>query len=154
MARRALEPCPIIPARYLPTMPTAVLTFAMQSWQKAASPGSSRPEMWGRDEQETLRKLHEWNQPNHRVRGRIEKIFGTWKRSYGLRLMRWRGLPKAAALGPPHRHRLQPQAHDEHSRCGLRRADCFRELGGDDTGYTIRETHHSSAIQPPRRRSH
>jgi IS5 family transposase len=31
----------------------------------------------------------------HRVRGRIEKIFGTWKRSYGLRRMRWRGLAKA-----------------------------------------------------------
>ena len=40
--------------------------------------------MWGRDEQETLRKLREWNQPIHRVRGRIEKIFGTWKRCYGL----------------------------------------------------------------------
>lgn len=52
--------------------------------------------MWGRDEQETLRKLKEWNQPIHRVRGRIEKIFGTWKRSYGLRRMRWRGLAKAA----------------------------------------------------------
>lgn len=32
----------------------------------------------------------------HRVRSRIEKIFGTWKRSYGLRRMRWRGLAKAA----------------------------------------------------------
>lgn len=53
--------------------------------------------MWGRDEKETLRKLREWNQPIHRVRGRIEKIFGTWKRSYGLRRMRWRGLEKAAA---------------------------------------------------------
>jgi transposase, IS5 family len=52
---------------------------------------------WGRDEQETLRRLKEWNQPIHRVRGRIEKIFGTWKRSYGLRRMRWRGLAKAAA---------------------------------------------------------
>jgi transposase, IS5 family len=31
-----------------------------------------------------------------RVRSRIEKIFGTWKRSYGLRRMRWRGLGKAA----------------------------------------------------------
>ena len=51
--------------------------------------------MWGRNEQETLRKLHEWNQPIHRVRGRIEKIFGTWKRCYGLRRMRWRGLAKA-----------------------------------------------------------
>ena len=53
--------------------------------------------MWGRDEAETLRKLHEWNQPIHRVRGRIEKIFGSWKRSYDLRRMRWRGLTKAAA---------------------------------------------------------
>lgn len=53
--------------------------------------------MWGRDEAETLRKLHAWNQPIHRVRGRIEKIFGTWKRCYGLRRMRWRGLPKSAA---------------------------------------------------------
>src|SRR5690606_31166916 len=52
--------------------------------------------MWGRDEQETLRKLREWNQPIHRVRGRSEKIFGTWKRSYGLRRMRWRGIAKAA----------------------------------------------------------
>ena len=52
--------------------------------------------MWRRDEQETLRKLHAWNQPIHRVRGRIEKIFGTWKRCYGLRRMRWRGLAKAA----------------------------------------------------------
>jgi transposase, IS5 family len=38
----------------------------------------------------------------HRVigqeqRARIEKIFGTWKRSYGLRRLRWRGLAKAAA---------------------------------------------------------
>ncbi|GAC1587717.1 MAG: IS5 family transposase [Sphingomicrobium sp.] len=53
--------------------------------------------MWGRDEQEMLRKLKEWNQPIHRVRGRIEKIFGTWKRCYGLRRMRWRGIAKAAA---------------------------------------------------------
>jgi IS5 family transposase len=53
--------------------------------------------MWGADEQETLARLHAWNQPIHRVRGRIEKIFGTWKRSYGLRRMRWRGIVKAAA---------------------------------------------------------
>ena len=35
------------------------------------------------------------NGPIQRVRGRIEKIFGTRKRSYGLRRMRWRGLAKA-----------------------------------------------------------
>jgi len=51
--------------------------------------------MWGQDERETLARLHAWNQPIHRIRGRIEKIFGTWKRSYGLRRMRWRGLAKA-----------------------------------------------------------
>ncbi|MER8570394.1 transposase, partial [Mesorhizobium sp. M1305] len=37
--------------------------------------------MWGRDEAETLARLEAWNQPIHRIRGRIEKIFGTWKRS-------------------------------------------------------------------------
>ncbi len=52
--------------------------------------------MWGRDEAETLARLRAWNQPIHRVRGGIEKIFGTWKRRYGLRRMRWRGLAKAA----------------------------------------------------------
>ena len=52
--------------------------------------------VWGRDEQATLRKLKEWNRPIHRVRGRIEKMFGTWKRSYGLRRIRWRGIAKAA----------------------------------------------------------
>ncbi|WP_323015096.1 transposase [Devosia sp.] len=40
-------------------------------------------------------RLEAWNQPIHRIRGRIEKIFGTWKRCYGLRRMRWRGLAKA-----------------------------------------------------------
>jgi IS5 family transposase len=53
--------------------------------------------MWGRHEAETLARLAAWNQPIHRIRSRIEKIFGTWKRSYGLRRMRWRGLAKAAA---------------------------------------------------------
>jgi len=52
--------------------------------------------MWARDEQATLQKLKDWNQPIHRIRGRIEKIFGTWKRSYGLRRMRWRGIAKDA----------------------------------------------------------
>jgi IS5 family transposase len=43
----------------------------------------------------TLRKLRRCNYDIQRVRCRIEKIFGTWKRSYGLRRMRWRGLAKA-----------------------------------------------------------
>jgi IS5 family transposase len=52
--------------------------------------------MWGRDEAETFARLEAWNRPIHQIRARIEKIFGTWKRSYGLRRMRWRGLAKAA----------------------------------------------------------
>ena len=54
--------------------------------------------MWGRDEQETLARLDAWNAPIHRVHARIEKIFGTWKRCYGLRRMRRRGLANAAQV--------------------------------------------------------
>jgi len=63
---------------------------------KGGTPRVILTAMWGRDERETLARLNAWNQPIHRVRGRIEKIFGTWKRCYGLRCMRWRGLAKAA----------------------------------------------------------
>lgn len=64
---------------------------------KGGTPHVVATAMWGRDERETLTKLHAWNAPIHRVRARVEKIFGTWKRSYGLRRMRWRGLARAAA---------------------------------------------------------
>lgn len=63
---------------------------------KGGTPRIVATGMWGRDEVETARRLEAWNQPIHRIRGRIEKIFGTWKRSYGLARMRWRGLAKAA----------------------------------------------------------
>ena len=59
---------------------------------KGGTPRIVATGMWGRDETETLARLESWNQPIHRVRGRIEKIFGTWKRSYGLRRMRCWGL--------------------------------------------------------------
>ena len=62
---------------------------------KGGTPRIVATGMWGRDEAEVRARLDAWNQPIHRVRGRIEKIFGTWKRSYGLRRMRWRGLAKA-----------------------------------------------------------
>jgi IS5 family transposase len=52
--------------------------------------------MWGKDTRKTLARLAAYNRPIHKIRGRIEKIFGTWKRSYGLRRMRWCGLAKAA----------------------------------------------------------
>ena len=62
---------------------------------KGGTPRIVATGMWGRDEVEVRARLEAWNQPIHRIRGRIEKIFGTWKRSYGLRRMRWRGLAKA-----------------------------------------------------------
>jgi IS5 family transposase len=64
---------------------------------KGGSPRIAATAMWGRDEHETLARLDAWNAPIHCVRARIEKIFGTWKRSYGLRRMRWRGLARATA---------------------------------------------------------
>jgi IS5 family transposase len=39
--------------------------------------------------------LQEHNAEVRRVRARIEKVFGTAKRSYGLHRMRWLGLAKA-----------------------------------------------------------
>lgn len=33
--------------------------------------------MWGRDKAEVQARLQAWNRPIHRVRARIEKIFGT-----------------------------------------------------------------------------
>lgn len=64
---------------------------------KGGTPHVVATAMWGRDEKETLARLDAWNAPIHRVRARIEKIFGTWKRSYGLSRMRWRGLARATA---------------------------------------------------------
>jgi IS5 family transposase len=48
---------------------------------------------WGGPE--ALARLAAHNARVRRVRCRIEKVFGTWKRSYGLRRMRWLGLAKA-----------------------------------------------------------
>ncbi|HEX6010552.1 MAG TPA: IS5 family transposase [Geminicoccaceae bacterium] len=50
--------------------------------------------VWGR-RPEALARLEAHNAAVRRVRCRIEKVFGTWKRSYGLRRLRWLGLAKA-----------------------------------------------------------
>ncbi|GJE02549.1 IS5 family transposase [Methylobacterium isbiliense] len=47
------------------------------------------------DDTTALACLEAWNWRVGHVRRRIEKIFGTWKRSDGLRRMRWWGLAKA-----------------------------------------------------------
>ena len=51
--------------------------------------------MWRRDEAETLARIAAWNDAIQRVRTRVEKILGTWKRCYGLRRMRSLGLVRA-----------------------------------------------------------
>ena len=63
---------------------------------RGGTPRIALTAMWGKPGDDTLQKLKCWNRSVQRVRCRIEKIFGVWKRSYGLQRMRWRGLGKAA----------------------------------------------------------
>ena len=44
---------------------------------------------------EALARLEAHNAAVRRIRCWVEKVFGTWKRSYGLRRTRWLGLAKA-----------------------------------------------------------
>lgn len=73
--------------------------FAGAVTAKGGTPRVVANSIWAKSDPasqvEANRWLADWNGPIHRVRGRIEKIFGTWKRSYGFRRMRWRGLIKA-----------------------------------------------------------
>jgi IS5 family transposase len=50
-------------------------------------------DIWGGTE--ALARLQAHNAAVRRVRCRIEKVFRTWKRSYGLCRMRWLGRAKA-----------------------------------------------------------
>lgn len=59
--------------------------------------------MWARDEAEILKRLDTWNRPIHRVRGRIEKFFGTGKRSTACAACDGAALPK-----PPRRSASPP----------------------------------------------
>jgi IS5 family transposase len=70
--------------------------FASAVQSKGGCPRVVQTGVWGRPGGNALRKLRAWNHHVQHVRCRIEKIFGTWKRSYGLRRMRWTGLAKAA----------------------------------------------------------
>jgi transposase, IS5 family len=63
---------------------------------KGGTPRIALTAMWGKPGDDPLCKLRRWNYSVQRVRCRVEKIFGTWKRSYGLRRMQWLGLAKAA----------------------------------------------------------
>ena len=63
---------------------------------RGGTPRIALTAMWGKPGDDTLQKLKRWNRSVQRIRCRIEKSLGAWKRSYGLQRMRWRGLGKAA----------------------------------------------------------
>lgn len=54
---------------------------------KGGTPQIVATVMWGRDETDGRARLDAWNRPSHRIGGRIEKVFGTWRRGHGLRQM-------------------------------------------------------------------
>lgn len=60
---------------------------------RGGKPRTVQTAIWGGAD--ALRRLQIHNAAIYRVRARIEKVFGTTKRSYGLRRMRWLGLAKA-----------------------------------------------------------
>jgi transposase, IS5 family len=60
---------------------------------RGGRPRTAQTAIWGGAE--ALARLQRYNAEVQRVRARIEKVFGTCKRSYGLRRMRWLGLAKA-----------------------------------------------------------
>jgi IS5 family transposase len=69
--------------------------FAKAVRARGGTPRVAVTSIWCRADEDPGEKLAAINGPIQRVRGRIEKVFGTCKRSYGLRRMRWRGLAKA-----------------------------------------------------------
>lgn len=73
--------------------------FAAAVRAKGGTPRVVATGVWAKadpaSQAEAERRLAEWNRAIQDVRCRIEKIFGTWKRSYGFRRMRWRGIAKA-----------------------------------------------------------
>lgn len=66
---------------------------------RGGTPRIAAVRVWARADPAAQREAERWlpkrNRAIHRVRPLIEKIFGTWKRSYGFRPMRWRGLTNA-----------------------------------------------------------
>ncbi|EYD75121.1 Mobile element protein [Rubellimicrobium mesophilum DSM 19309] len=80
----------------------ADLAYASTANEQEIRAAGGRPHLPGRGvwavagDAAALARLEAWNAQVGRIRRCIEKIFGTWKRCYGLRRMRWRGLAKAA----------------------------------------------------------
>jgi hypothetical protein len=102
--RASSRPSPTIGTMALPDDPGDVYADSAYRGQVFAPAVAARggrakvvqTSVWGRPGDDALLRLKAWNWRVNRVRCRIEKIFGTWKRSYGLRRMRWRGIAKGA----------------------------------------------------------
>ena len=75
------------------TAPTRAAGRRRPSAPGAGPHASVHTGTWGGAE--ALARVEAHNAAVRRVRCRIEKVFGTIKRSYGLRRMRWLGLAKA-----------------------------------------------------------
>lgn len=71
--------------------------FARAITARGGAPRVVATHVWAREgDMAAQARLRAHNAAIHPIRARIEKIFGTWKRSYGLRRMRWCGIAKAA----------------------------------------------------------
>ena len=77
----------------LPDPPGDVYAGAVRA--RGGRPRVAITSIWCRADEDPREKLAAINSPIQRVRGRIEKVFATCKRSHGLRRMRWRGLASA-----------------------------------------------------------
>jgi IS5 family transposase len=82
---------------------------------RGGTPQVVRSGTWGRPEALARRKAH--NAAVRRIRCRIETVFGTCKRSYGLRRMRWIGLAKAGCRSGSPRLHPTPDRHADKGRC-------------------------------------
>ena len=73
--------------------------FAAAVQARGGTPRIADVGVWAQPDPASQREAERWlaerNRVIHRIRARVEKIFGTWKRSYGFRRMRWRGLANA-----------------------------------------------------------
>jgi transposase, IS5 family len=84
---------PVEPGDVYADSASAARRFTDVMLAKGGRPRVVQTGTWGGEA--ALKRLQAWNAEVRRVRCRIEKVFGTWKRSYGLRRMRWLGLAKA-----------------------------------------------------------
>lgn len=90
--KKAEEVLPEDPGEVYADTAYAARHFEQAVMARGGTPRIVQRGIWSKDPD----ALERWNGPIRRVRCRVEKIFGTWKRSYGLRSVRYRGLARVA----------------------------------------------------------